>query len=61
MTWIKASEQLPTEDQYVLTYAKDHRPRVQLGFYSTFSQQWVKTSTRFVEYWMEIPEPPKEK
>lgn len=53
--WIQSSERLPESDQYVLTYSKEHTPQIQIGFYSTVSRQWLKTSTAYVTHWMELP------
>ena len=58
--WISVKDKLPENDEYVLTYSKNHSPRIQCGFYSTFSKQWLRTSTPYISDWQPLPEPPKD-
>ncbi len=58
--WISVKDKLPKDDEYVLTYSKDHRPHQQIGFYSTFSEQWLQTSSAYPSHWMPLPESPND-
>lgn len=68
--WIKVSDSLPKEDEYVLFLAKfDKGVRVVLfGRYDDFYKDWVsddesrygKDAGEEVTHWMSLPEPPKE-
>ena len=58
MDWIKVSDRLPEEEQYVLYYCANYEKIDKTQFYYGF---FLGVSTAFhnITHWMPLPKPPK--
>jgi hypothetical protein len=66
MEWIKCSERLPEEGEYVLTYDGnlnlDNKPFYEIAAYRTFNNGSFFISGPYslqnIKFWMPLPSPP---
>jgi len=60
--WIRADEDLPSDDRYVLCCCrnKEGRPNVVKGYYSRTAGRFACGMNTNVTHWMELPVPPME-
>lgn len=58
--WFSTKDKLPEKEEYVLTYSKDHQPRVSIGFYSDIHKRWLKCAAARPTHWKEIDLPENE-
>lgn len=68
MEWIKCSERLPEEGEYVIVYDGnldlDNKAFYEIAAYRTFNNRSVFVSGPYslqnIKFWMPLPLPPKE-
>ena len=60
--WIRADEDLPSDDRYVLCCCrnKEGRPNVVKGYYSRTAGRWACGMNTNVTHWRKRPVPPEE-
>lgn len=60
--WIRADEEVPNDDRYVLCCCrnKEGRPNIVKWYYSRTEGRWACGMNSNVTHWMELPEPPEE-
>lgn len=55
--WISSEDKLPNNENYVLTYSKNHHPCVSIGFYSNINKRWLKCAAAYPTHWKGIDYP----
>ena len=58
MVWISVKDELPKNDEYVLTYLPSTAKYMRINWYSTFTERWTEGDDG-ISHWMPLPEPPK--
>lgn len=58
MRWIKCSDRLPENDEYVLVFNKGPCA-IYINAYSTCNCRWLLERCRDVTHWMPLPEFPQ--
>lgn len=60
--WIRADEELPSDDRYVICCCrnKEGKGNVVKGYYSRPAGRWACGMNTNVTHWMELPVPPEE-
>ena len=60
--WIRADEELPDDDRYVLCCTSDQKgnKNIMRGYYDGSHNRWVNGRNPNVTHWMEMPAPPRE-
>lgn len=60
--WIRADEELPDDDRYVLCCCRPKAGKLNVvkGYYAKSTGRWVCGMNTNVTHWMELPVPPEE-
>lgn len=60
--WIRADEELPDDDRYVLCCCRPKAGKLNVvkGYYAKSTGRWVCGMNTNVTHWMELPVPPRE-
>lgn len=60
--WIRADEELPDDDRYVLCCCRNKEGKLNVvkGYYAKSAGRWACGMNSNVTHWMEMPAPPRE-